>query len=85
MYASCVGYVIGYSDGLNLVNALLKEEGKPSLFCMPSRPGNEILGSVIGVQSVDIIMSYLQRNPQRRHQLTATLIIEAFKEVFPCR
>ena len=83
-YQSCVYYVIGYTDGLNLANALLKQAGQPEMFCMPSN-GNNVLGSITGVQSVDIIMGYLQRNPQRRHGHAPVLIVEAFKEAFPCR
>jgi hypothetical protein len=37
------------------------------------------------VQTIDLVMRYLQRNPQRRHEYLVTLIIDAHKEAFPCR
>jgi hypothetical protein len=83
-YLACTYYVIGYTDGLNMLNAVLKGAGKQPLFCMPSNGGKSVLGKITGVQSTDIIMNFLQRNPQRRHELTAVLIVEAFKEAFPC-
>jgi hypothetical protein len=85
-YSVCVGYVIGLTDGLHIANGLLELAGRPKTFCMPSSGDrSSLIGVVTGPQSVDIIMGFLQRNPQRRHELTAQLIIDAFKEAFPCR
>jgi hypothetical protein len=78
-YMGCIYYVIGYADGLNLANGVLAESGQPKLFCMPST------GIITGMQMVDMIMSYLQRNPELGTKNTAALIIDAFKEAFPCR
>jgi Rap1a immunity proteins len=78
-YMGCIYYVIGYADGLNLANGALAESGQPKLFCMPST------GIIPGVQMVDMIVSYLQRNPELGTKNTAALIIDAFKEAFPCR
>lgn len=85
LYVHCVFYVIGYTDGLNLANGILQAERMQPMFCMPSSGSRTLLGSVTGVQSIDIVMNFLQRNPQRRHELTAVLVVEAFKEAFPCR
>jgi hypothetical protein len=71
-------------DGLHLANVFLEGTGHPKMFCMPSA-GNSVLSSISGVQMVDLVMGFLQRNPQRRHELTAKLIIDAFKESFPCQ
>jgi hypothetical protein len=39
---------------------------------------------VTGVQTVDMMMRYLQRNPNQRHKPTMGLLVETFKEAFPC-
>jgi Rap1a immunity proteins len=84
MYANCAFYVNGFMDGLGFLNALLESNGKQKLFCVPSG-GNSIISPVSAVQLIDVVMRYLQRNPQRRHEYTVALVIDAFKEAFPCR
>ena len=84
MYANCVYYLIGFVDGIGFLNEALDRQGKQRLFCMPSG-GGSVLGPVTGVQTIDLVMRYLQRNPQRRHEYLVTLIIDAHKEAFPCR
>ena len=71
-YERCVFYVIGYTDGLHLANAFLEGTGHPKMFCMPSA-GNSVLSSISGIQMVDTIMGFLQRYPQRRHELIPKL------------
>ena len=76
-------YVIGLTDGLGMANAFLDHNGQPKMFCLPSG-GSSIIGSVTGVQTIDIVMSYLQRNPEQRNKDTLQLIIDALKEAYPC-
>jgi hypothetical protein len=84
-YTICVFYVTGYVDGLGIANAILWNEGRPQMFCMPGTGPKALFSSISGEQSVDIIMNYLRRNPQKRHEYVMTLVIDAFKEAFPCR
>lgn len=82
-YQTCIYYVIGYTDGLNVTNAVLEQAGQQKMFCVPSSRGSTF-SALTGVQEVDLIMNYLQRNPQRRHEIIPGLIIQALKEAFPC-
>ena len=82
-YVGCVYYVIGLTDGLGMANAFLDPNGQPKMFCLPIG-GSSIIGSVTGVQTIDIVMSYLQRNPEQRNKDTLQLIIDALKEAYPC-
>ena len=79
-YTACIFYVIGATDGLNLVNAALEHFGQPKMFCLPESRG--MLSPVTGVQTVDMMMGYLQRNPSRRHRPTISVLIDTLKEAF---
>jgi hypothetical protein len=82
-YTACLFYVIGLSDGLNLVNATLQNFGQKEMFCVPS--GTGFHGPVTGVQAVDLMMRYMQRHPEERHKPTMLVLVNTFKETFPCR
>jgi hypothetical protein len=82
-YQNCVWYVIGCSDGLNVANMALDRFGRKSMYCLPTG-GSSLFSNVTGVQMVDMVLDFLRRNPQRRDQLVAKLIIDTFKEAWPC-
>jgi hypothetical protein len=80
-YTACVFYVLGLTDGLNIANSLLEHYGQKQMYCLPSA-GNSFFGKVTGVQIVDMVMTYLQRNPQERHKPTLRVLVDTFKEAF---
>jgi len=82
-YQTCVWYLIGYSDGLGMTNAVLEKLGQRQLYCMPTN-GTNLLSNVTGVQMVDMVAGYLRRYPQQRHLPTPKLIIDTFREAWPC-
>jgi hypothetical protein len=82
-YTACIFYVIGATDGLNLTNAALQNFGQKQMFCLPS--GTGFHSPLTGVQTVDLMMAYMQRRPDQRHKPTMLIVIEALKEAFPCR
>jgi Rap1a immunity proteins len=67
----CLGYVDGIADAINW--PMLK--GKLSV-CFPD--------SVVGQQLIDIVKSYLEKNPAVRHYSASSLVLRAFSEAFPC-
>jgi hypothetical protein len=78
-YQACVSYVVGYTDGLGFTNAALEKLGRKPLYCMPSTNSN-----LTGAQMVDMLLAYVERHPHHRHEFISTLIIDAFKEAWPC-
>jgi Rap1a immunity proteins len=82
-YQPCTLFVIGAIDGLNLTNAVLQNFGQKEMFCIPSGPGFH--SPVTGVQTIDLMLAYMQRHPDQRHKPTMLILIEALKEAFPCR
>jgi Rap1a immunity proteins len=78
-YQACVWYVVGYADGLGFTNATLQKLGRQPLYCVPSTSSN-----LTGVQMVDVLLAYVKRHPEHRHKFISTLIIDSFKEEWPC-
>ena len=81
-YTACVFYVIGLTDGLGLMNAGLQKAGQKEIFCMPG--GTGLHSPVTGVQTVDLMMRYLQRHLEERHKPTMLVLVNTLKETFPC-
>ena len=70
----CVAYIIGISDAMNgLENA---ETIRPKL-CTTA--------TVTPAQERDVVVTYLQRHPETRHQEAGGLVLAALIEAFPCR
>ena len=77
-YSGCVFYVMGLTDGLQMLNATLEHMNTRRMFCLPS-------GAVTGEQTIDMMIGYLQRNPEQRDYPTAVILTYTFREAFPCR
>ena len=74
----CVGIVQGVMGATSYFNeVLIGLGGKKTFFCVPSR-------SVIVLQSIRIIVKYLNENPERLHMSETLLIGMALGEAFPC-
>jgi len=71
--ATCFGYVAAISDVLDGGNPI-----NGYRVCQPKTGVN--LG-----QMKDIVVQWLQRNPQDRHRAAAGLVAKALSEAFPCR
>lgn len=64
------GHVIGFVTGVADVLSA------SSVICFPA-------GSTVG-QSVDVVATWLRRNPARRHEGGYMLVADALGEAFPC-
>jgi Rap1a immunity proteins len=79
-YQACIWYVIGYSDGLSFTNAALTSSA--TNHCTAN--GTNLMSNVTGVQMVDMVLGYLHRYPQQRHLPMPKLIVDTFREAWPC-
>lgn len=68
----CLGYLSGIFDLHNEYAA----SGFPQKFCPPKRTN--------AVQLRRIFIKYANENPQKDHLAAASIVINAFKEAFPC-
>ena len=77
----CQGYMQGLQDGIGLAFSVTKK-GEGSLedlgVCFPSD------GTVTTQQMTRISLKYIKDNPEKSHQRTATLVVLAAKNAFPC-
>jgi len=77
-----IGYCIGLIDGLVTFNyvyeAVLEREGNSTMvqMCLPQRISTR--------QSAEIIVKYLQDNPNRLHQSGQALAAQALVTAYPC-
>lgn len=70
--SACNSYVAGVLDTYATFEALLDVP----TYCVPER-------ATYG-QATDVVVEYIQRNPGRRHQAGAVLILTAVREGFQC-
>jgi hypothetical protein len=70
---TCLSFIQGVVDTSMIGPSMY---GQEIYFCVPS-------GSTIG-QYNDVIIAYLRNHPERRHYASASLIIEAMRQAFPC-
>jgi hypothetical protein len=69
MQGECVGIIRGLVDAAYLQ--------RPSPFCVPDDATNG--------QMVRVVVSYIDRHPERMHQSFAYLAFDALKEAWPCK
>ena len=65
------GLFVGYIAGVN------ESIGVLGAYCIPKNTG--------GIAIVDIVFRYVENHPERRNQIGSVLVIEALKEVYPCK
>jgi hypothetical protein len=70
----CAGYTAGVYDMINLLETT---NAVPKVHCFP--PG------VTRLQLHDVVVRYLQENPEQRHVGAAALVRDALQEAWPCR
>jgi len=68
----CNGYVGGIVDSITEVGSM---SGRKA--CLPA--------GVMSSQARDVVIQWLQRNPQVRHFTAPGLVAKALSEAFPCR
>lgn len=69
----CVGYLTGAEDGMSIVwaaNAL------PEAFCKPENVRREVL--------LRAFLEYVRANPDKRELPAALVILQAYRQAFPC-
>jgi hypothetical protein len=72
-------YIEGVEEGFSWWNAFLAVRKQQKLYCQPDH-----LAFTVG-QSLQILTSWLRRNPDKRNQLAAEGLLRALQETFPCR
>jgi hypothetical protein len=71
--AACVSYIIGITDFIDLSQAA----GDARLnICIPDR--------ATAGQVIDVVKTYIDRNPKERHLAAVLLVTNALSEAFPC-
>lgn len=68
----CLGYIRGLSVG---VETMLSFQNKK--ICYPA-------GVTVG-QMQDVVVSYIERNPAKRHEISILLFMRAINEAWPCQ
>lgn len=78
---ACWGFMQGLEEGVGLSFAAVNK-GKGSMadlgVCFPSE------GTVTTEQSTRIVLKYIREHPEKAHERTATLVVLAMKNSFPC-
>jgi hypothetical protein len=78
----CLGYVNGVLEGFNMAMRLGQAARHEtittgSLFCLPSE-------STMG-QKYRVVVKYMNDHPEKTHNPTELLILDAITEAFPCK
>jgi len=73
---ACQGYVAGVVDDYWASRSAFPG-ALPDMFCMD--------GHMIVEQIADVVINYLNANPNQRQYLAAGLVTVALREAFPCR
>lgn len=68
----CTGYVSGMADAV----AVLKDALPDLEICIPDKATRS--------QLRDVYVGWLEENPNKRHFLAASTVLESFLEAFPC-
>jgi hypothetical protein len=68
----CIGYVAGISDALNFSRQFTRQDSNTN--CMP--PGVTI------VQEADVVVNYINGNPDKRDLAAAALVVAAIDEAW---
>lgn len=72
---SCVGYITGVVEALQAASVYGGSlSGRRA--CIPA--------SVTPRQTRDVVMRFLQQNPEKRHKIALDLVVEAIDKAFPC-
>lgn len=72
----CLGYIVGIADAL----AEASSNGGSFRGFRSCSPGNRTQG-----QLLDVVVQWLQRNPQLRHYMASGLVAKALSDAFPCK
>lgn len=78
----CVGFLLGFFGGYTVglldgaPDAFLKDGNADRSFCLPE--------NVTVSQAKDVIVRFLEQNPETRHQDAALLAFNALIRAFPC-
>jgi hypothetical protein len=78
---TCWGFMQGLEEGIGLSFAVVNK-GEGSIadlgICFPSE------GTVTTEQSTRVVLKYIREHPEKAHERTATLVVLAMKNAFPC-
>jgi len=74
----CAAYVAGVTDGASITQDTYKREyDAPKLFCLPSAGLEE-------GQVVEIVLRWLEKNPERLPDSARAVIVQGLHNSFPC-
>lgn len=68
LHVGCAFYVMGVADTLPVA--------EPRTACPPRE--------ITGTEATDVVIRFLQGNPQYRHMSAASLVVGALQSAFPC-
>jgi Rap1a immunity proteins len=72
--AKCLGYVLGAYDAFNTTSRV---EGNIVILCPPE--------DLTKGQIRDIVVKYLEENPETRHESASDLVMLALSKAYPCK
>jgi hypothetical protein len=70
----CLGYVEGLTHGIIAADI----QRRSQTFCLPST-------ELTNQQLVRIVRKYIAEHPEKAHEVTAILAVEALRKAFPCK
>ena len=89
-FGFCIGYLIGVVEGLRYgasvpifaakTGSTVKEVGDMADNLLGFCPPQDAQYS----QHLDIVVNYLTKHPESRHESARTLVVSALEEAFPC-
>jgi hypothetical protein len=77
---ACIGYVSGFVSGVDFGAGFAEDQAGKKVrrpFCRPVEVENG--------QLIRVVLKYVRDNPEKAHQPTSWLLMNAFGKAFPCK
>jgi hypothetical protein len=77
---ACIGYVSGFTSGVEFGTAFVEDKAGKKVrgpFCRPDEVENG--------QLIRVALKFIRDNPERAHQPTSWLLMDAFGKAYPCK
>jgi hypothetical protein len=76
---ACIGYVSGFVSGVEFGAGFVEDQAGKKVrkpFCRPEEVENG--------QLIRVVLKYIRDNPEKAHQPTSWLLMDAFGKAYPC-
>lgn len=80
----CFGYLRGIADTMKFHCGMSKAENMRKEFRVVFQETGIEAGSLTNGKAVDILIGYIERNPERLESLPYLVVMDAFREASPC-